>query len=57
MFAVLTRQTATQDKQGTAEKTNKRDKQSKAADKARRKEKKSRRKWRKTAVRAWGYFT
>lgn len=56
MFAVLTRQTATQDKQGTAVKTNQRDKQSKVADKARRKEKKNSRKWRKTAIEAWGIF-
>ena len=56
MFAVLTRQTATQDRQGTAAKTNKRDKQGKAADKARRKRKKNRRKWRKSAVEAWGIF-
>lgn len=56
MFAVLTRQTATQDRQGTAAKTNKRDNQGKLTDTARRKRKKNRRKWRKTAVRAWGIF-
>ena len=56
MFAVLTRQTATQDRQGTAAKTNKRDKQGKTIDTARRKRKKNRRKWRKTAVEAWGIF-
>ena len=56
MFAVLTRQTATQDRQGTAAKTNKRDKQGKTIDTARRKRKKNRRKWRKSAVEAWGIF-
>lgn len=56
MFAVLTRQTATQDRQGTAAKTNKRDNQGKLTDTARRKRKKNRRKWRKTAVQAWGIF-
>lgn len=54
MFAVLTRQTATQDRQGTAAKTNKRDKQGKTIDTARRKRKKNSRKWRKSAVEAWG---